>query len=186
MVEVKYRIIEDIDELKTLDRDSFDRWGEIEGFFMIRFNDKFYCNTTYHENELRPGEEGFDLITIWFDHFLQAVKLLEKHDYVAVRDIETPDVFIEFKKLDKSDYIYAGAIFVHSKNTLDIRDAVVTTSLPYQGYEFINEKIAYKDLKEEILKKSFQYIKELEQINQELIFSRRIQRLTAKINQIRD
>ncbi|MBA4603217.1 hypothetical protein [Thermoactinomyces mirandus] len=59
MVEVKYRIIEDLDELKTLDRDSFDEWGEVEGFFMIRFNDKAYNDAIYHENDLRPGEEGF-------------------------------------------------------------------------------------------------------------------------------
>ncbi len=66
MVEIKYRIIEDFDELKTLDRYQFDDWGEIEGFFMIRFNDKAYNDETYHENELRLGEEGWELINVWF------------------------------------------------------------------------------------------------------------------------
>lgn len=182
MVEIKYRIIEDLDELKALDRNSFDRWGEIEGFFMIRFNDKTYCNTTYHENELRPGEEGFDLITIWFDHLLQAVKLLEQHDYVAVKDIETPEVFIEFKRLNNTAQIYTGVIFAPSKNVLGIRNAVVINQLPYYKYEFVNEKITYGELKEEVLKKYKQYIQELEKINPELILAGRIQRLITKMN----
>ncbi|QCV56454.1 hypothetical protein [Thermoactinomyces vulgaris] len=171
MVEIKYRIIEDFDELKTLDRYQFDDWGEIEGFFMIRFNDKAYNDETYHENELRPGEEGWDLITIWFCHLLKAVQLLEGHDYVAVSDIDALEVFIEFKREKQTNHLYAGAIFVPSEKLSDIRETVVTKPLPYYKYEFVNEKITYEELKEEAINKCQQYVQEWEHINPELILA---------------
>ena len=62
MVEIKYRIIEDLDELKAFDRYRFDDWRN-RG---IRLNDKAYNDETYHENELRLGEEGWELINVWF------------------------------------------------------------------------------------------------------------------------
>lgn len=185
MVEIKYRIIEDLDELKILDRYSFDDWGEIEGFFMIRFNDKGHNDLYYHENELRPGEEGFDLITVWFYHLLKAVLLLEEHDYVAVSDIDALEVFIEFKREKQTNHLYAGAIFVPSEKRSDIRETVVTKPLPYYEYKFINEKITYEALKEEVLNKCQQYVEELERINPELIWANRIQRLIHKMNEIK-
>jgi hypothetical protein len=185
VVEIKYRIIEDFDELKTLDRYQFDDWGEIEGFFMIRFNDKAYNDETYHENELRPGEEGWDLITIWFCHLLKAVQLLEGHDYVAVSDIDALEVFIEFKREKQTNHLYAGAIFVPSEKLSDIRETVVTKPLPYYKYEFINEKITYEELKEEAINKCQQYVQELEHINPELILANRIQRLIHKLNEVK-
>ncbi|MBA4603218.1 hypothetical protein H2C83_12995 [Thermoactinomyces sp. AMNI-1] len=124
------------------------------------------------------------MITVWFNHLLKAVKLLEKHDYVAVNDIETLEIFIEFKRKDKTDDIYAGAITVPPEKASNIHEAVVITSLPYYKYRFINEKITYQELKAELLKKCKQYIQELEKINPELILAGRIQRLITKMSQL--
>lgn len=84
--------------------------------------------------------------------------------------------------MDNTAQIYIGVIFVPSKNALSIRYSVILTQLPYYKYEFVNEKITYGELKEEVLKKCKQYIQELEKINPELILAGRIQRLITKMN----
>lgn len=179
MFQIKYRIIEDMKILKQWDGSTFDKEGDLEGFFQLQFNDKNYGY--YHDRELRDGETGFDLITHWFEMLIKVYLALETSKYVALSDIESFNTWLEFKRI--SSQILEVSIIECDKN--DIAEAIVTNHFDDYTYsDWKNIQITLEDFQEEILHKSNLYIDDIRSINSKLLESKRILNLKSLIDRI--
>jgi hypothetical protein len=56
----------------------------------------------YHDRELAQGEQGFDIISTWFDNLLEVCLLVETTEYVALKDIESFNTWLEFLPIEKN------------------------------------------------------------------------------------
>jgi len=96
MIDFKHRIIIDHDEWKSLTKEELEKEGSIEGFFQICVNSKTYGY--YHDKVLQNGEEGFDLISTWYENLLKGVHLLYDKTHIAIKDIETEKMWISLAR----------------------------------------------------------------------------------------
>ena len=96
MFELLYRITDKREYLETLNEKSFDEGGDIEGFFAINVNGNYYGHC--HYSPLVDDEHGWHLISEWFINFVLVYQNLNRTNYVALNDIESFNMWIEFKK----------------------------------------------------------------------------------------
>jgi len=69
MLKINFRITHDYELIKTASKEEFDKEGDLEGFFKMDFNG--YSYGYYHNNPLKDGEEGWELIPQWLESLLQ-------------------------------------------------------------------------------------------------------------------
>lgn len=83
MFKVNYRMIDEIDELKSMDFNFFDTdYGHISGFIEIQFGQqKEGCYN--HENPLQEGEVGGEWVDYWLDGLLDVANSLSITKYAA-------------------------------------------------------------------------------------------------------
>lgn len=94
MIEIKYRIIIDETYWRALTVEQIDCEGGIEGFFQLNLQSESYGYC--HQEPLRDGEEGFDLISTWLDQLLEVCLLSHETKYVAIKDIESYNTWLQF------------------------------------------------------------------------------------------
>jgi hypothetical protein len=172
MFRINYQITNKTEELKSLSKEELDRCY-IEGNIEITVNDKKYGY--YKKEPLEPEEEGFDLLTDWFDELVNALlKLKQKHEYVALYVIDTYATWIEFKRLNDK-HVSIGIIKYKAPYGTDL---VITTE-PHTATpsNWVNEVITYDELQSEILLKMNQYINELTTINKSFATSKALLQL---------
>ena len=106
MFKIKFRIVDDIQLLSTIQTKIFDdEYDQILGFFQISFG-AHQEGVYYHENQLKEDEEGSELLDYWFDKILLVAILLDSEsDYVAFKEIETVNRWIDFTKRDNNVFI---------------------------------------------------------------------------------
>jgi hypothetical protein len=94
---IKTRITNDIEELKTMTSDYFDKeWNNIGGFIEIDIGGhKEGCY--FHEKPLQDGELGGELVNWWIELFLNCAIQIQKTNYVAFHEPETTHRWLEFK-----------------------------------------------------------------------------------------
>lgn len=180
MFQIKYRIVDNIDMLKEWSKNIFDNEGDLEGFFQMNFNGKHYGY--YHKKDIKVGEQGFYLITHWFEMLIKVYLAFEISAYVALSDIESFSTWIEFKRIDKDTL--EVSIIECEKNEVD--PIVIKQFDKYTYSDWKNAKIKLKDFKDEIVKKSNLYIEELRRINSKLLESKRISNLKLLLDQINE
>jgi len=178
MFEIKFRITQDVKELKSWSAEQFDLEGDLEGFFALNFNGNWYGY--YHENELKEGEEGFDLITRWFEDLLKGYLKLEESDYVIISDIESYNTWLEFIRSDKG-----LKVSVMQNENKSGYDSVVTTIFENRTYSGLKDiTIAIAEFKTELIGKAKSYIKKVGEINPKFLTSKRISNLAVLIKKV--
>jgi hypothetical protein len=175
-----YRITEDVKYIKSLDKDTFDKESDFEGFFELDFNGNIYGY--YHENPLGDDEKGWALITNWFTSLLRAYLKLESSGYAAVSDIESYNTWIEFKV--HSQKLIASIIEAEKADGM-----LEILTEPFEDYiygEWRNISIKLMNFKNELVEKASRYLDEVAIINQKLLESRRIQNLYELILEVKN
>ncbi|MEL7568772.1 MAG: hypothetical protein AAGU27_28435 [Dehalobacterium sp.] len=179
MFEIKYRITYDINEIKNWNAEKCYFEGDFEGFFALNFNGNWYGY--YHENVLREGEEGFELISRWFEDLLRAFINLKNSNYVAVSDIESYNTWFEFRKVNTE--LKVSVIETKDKSGYDsIEENLFEDSLPT---DWGSSVVSFEEFGKELLLKAESYIKEVEEINSALVYGKRISQLIALVEKAR-
>jgi hypothetical protein len=179
MFKINYQITDNSEELKSLSQKELDRCY-IEGNIEITVNDKKYGY--YKKEPLAPGEEGFDLLTDWFEELIEVlIKLKQNHKYVALYAIDTYATWVEFRRLDDKS-LSVGII----KFKAPYGTALVITEAPNTATisDWANEIITYDELQNEILLKVNQYINELGSINKSFIYGKALTQLKSLADSI--
>lgn len=180
MFRIMYRITEDVQYMKSLDKGTFDNESDFEGFFALDISGNLYGH--YHENPLGKDEKGWALITNWFTSLLRAYLELEELGYAAINDIESYNTWIEFKVCSKA--LIASIIEAEKEDGMQ---EVHTKPFKVYNYgEWSNISISLEDFKNELVEKSSQYLCEIANINKKLLESRRIQNLNELIQEVKN
>lgn len=129
-----------------------------EGYFQFEID-----NETYGIFITEEIDDFSVSVYWWFYYFLEAVWILKTERYVLISDIEKPNIWIELKK-EKN-------VVVISKVSADKPEgsgAIETKKVPNLTYQYWNEKrVAYEDLKKEVIDKTKLYVEELKVLNNE-------------------
>lgn len=181
MFKIKFRIVDDFQMLSSVTTERFDdEYDQILGFFQICFG-THQEGSYYHENPLMSDEEGGELLDYWFDEILQIVILLDSEsDYVAFKQIETVNRWIDFKK-QGNDILINVAIDDSCQNN----NLVITEKYQFSYIGPLDFVLSYKELKEQILEASERFLIELNQINPNLSSTKICKSLKQKINIIK-
>ncbi len=180
MFKIKYRIVDEIDELKSIHYEFFDKdWNQVAGFIEINFGtQKEGCY--YHENPLGEYEAGGELLDYWFRKLLDTVNNLYLTKYVAFQELETTNRWLEFKLIDNNVLINTA---IDSKK---INDKLFITE-PFNGFDYvtpINFSVEFIEFKTEIVSTVSRFIAELENLNHELLKTKMVRELLQKINNL--
>ncbi len=175
MFEIKYRII--IDEIywKTMNLEQIEKEGGIEGFFQINLHSVDYGY--YHNRELAEGEEGFDIISTWLSNLLEVCLLIDDTKYVAIKDTESYNTWLEFISTDNDLLVTV----VQSDSF--ISEYVITKPIENRVYpEWRDVKVNREKFIEEVVNKTENFITNLSQINPLLSMSQRIVQLQSLLD----
>ena len=181
MFKIKFRIVDDIQLLSTIQTKIFDdEYDQILGFFQISFG-AHQEGVYYHENQLKEDEEGSELLDYWFDKILLVAILLDSEsDYVAFKEIETVNRWIDFTKRDNNVVINVAVDDICQNNNL-----IITEKYQFSHIEPLNYVMPYQDLKCQILEVSEKFLTELNQINPNLCKTKICKALQQKIDIIK-
>lgn len=178
MFKIKFRIVDNIDEIKLIDANTFDdEYNDIEGFFQICIGQQ-QVGSYYHENPLYEDEIGGEYIGYWFNQLLDTVNYLtEGMEYVAFKDLETINRWIEFTKVNDIIEIRIAIDSEMKNKKLLITDI-------YNGFHYVNNckvKISFSELKREIMKEVDRFFYQLKVLNANLLKTKMYYTLLSKI-----
>lgn len=164
MFKIKFRIVDNFQLLSSVPAKVFDdEFDQILGFFQICFG-AHQVGSYYHENQLVEDEEGDELLDYWFDKLLQVIILLEsKSDYVALKEIESMNLWVDFTK-NGVDVLINVAVDDSCQNN----NLITTERYQFSYINPINFSFPYEDFKDQVLKTTERFLKELNQINPSL------------------
>lgn len=150
MFELKYKIFNNCDTEE----------GELigkDGYFEITVDNEIYG--IFIPEEI---DEFSVYIYWWFTYFLEALELLENHNYVLISDIEKPKIWIEIKKISNEMISFSKVNADKPEGTY----AVEVKKMPNLSYPYWKNKIVvFENFKHEVLMKAEQYVNELTQLN---------------------
>ena len=180
MFEIKFRIVDDFKALRTITEEEFDKeYNMILGYIQVYFGEHEEGGMFYHENPLRDGEEGDELIDSWFYLMLEVVNLLDKgYDYVAMPEIEFMDRWIEFRK-SKDDVIINVGIGKGQENKL-----LITEKGRLSYVDPVDFTIEYDKFRMEVYEKASRFLMELKEINPRLLNTKRARLLMEELEQM--
>lgn len=175
---INIRIVEDLEILKTMDISDFDKeYNQIEGFFQICMGShKEGCY--YHEDELKDGEIGSELLNYWLNRLLDVVNCFSNgEEYVAFHELETMNRWLEFKASE-------GEIQIRTAidSSMKIKDLLITT--PYCDFDYIESwkyQIEFSKLRNEIVKSVNIFLHQLEVLNPDLLKTKMALELIHKV-----
>ena len=181
MFKISFRVVDDIQLLSSIPTKMFDdEYDQILGFFQITFGGH-QEGSYYHENQLKEDEEGSELLDYWFDKILQVVILLaSESDYVAFKEIETVNRWIDFTR--RGDNIFINvAVDDNCRNN----NLIITEKYQFSYIEPLNYVVPYQEVKCQILEVSEKFLTELNQINPNLCKTKICKALQQKIDIIK-
>lgn len=151
MFSLKYKIFNDLED--ELEANEF--YGEF-GYFQLLVGNNEYG--FYLDKEV----EAFSVsIYWWMRYFVEATLKLSTEDTVYVSDIETPEIWIELKKIDE-DVISISKI---EANKLDGSSAVASESQIENKRIKWKEEVKFSEYKSEIIKTCEKYLDDLIHLN---------------------
>ncbi len=161
MFELDYRIV----------HTGYDDFVGQHGFFQIKCN-----NYIYGEMYPKEIEEIMDKVSIydWFERLAKVIKNLMIKDYVALSDVESYNTWIVFQKRNETVIIS----IVKAKKEQGSHDIEFFLRNPEVG-GWMNQTIDFEQLKQEVIEKGRDYIKNILLTNKE-------NTLIDKINQAFD
>lgn len=180
MFKINYRITTKNEMLQNLSLKEINEGAHIEGYFELVVNKKRYGYCKH--GVLFPEEGGMDLLTTWFEGFLNLLVELKKgKKCVVISDIDSFDTWLRFEQL-KNDCIDISIIKAEKKENMG---QIVTIPLKNVLYgNWSHEVIPHNEMQKEILNKSNQYLREIENINNTLSNGDRFRCLKELIEKI--
>ncbi|MFS0837396.1 hypothetical protein [Paenibacillus sp. 1P03SA] len=177
MFEIKYRIIIDESYWKTMNLEQIEKEGGIESFFQLNLHSVEYGY--YHDRELAEGEEGFDIISTWLSNLLEVCLLIDDMKYVAIKDTESYNTWLEFISADND--LLVSVI----QSDSFISEYVITKPLSNRVYpEWRDIKVKREEFIEEVINNTKKFISDLAQINPFIILSQRIVQLESMLDKV--
>ncbi len=177
MFKVNYRIVDDIDELKSMTVDFFDtEYGHVSGFIEVCFGEqKEGCY--YHENPIQEGEVGGEYIDYWLNDILDVANTLPLTKYAAFYELDTINKWMEFK-INGDKIIINVAVDEEMKtNNLFIKE-------PYKGFKYIEPLdfcVNMESFDSEIRNTIKRFLEELNEINPQLLKTKMSMELSSKL-----
>lgn len=178
MFRINYVITDDLEDIKQLDAETFDLDGDLDGYFELNFNNNLYGYCNYELAE--KGIEGNELITSWFERLLLVYLSLQKSNYVLLNDIESYNTWIQFNLFDM-DKLSVSIIEHEKPSGTGYVETVKFQTASFPDWQ--NIVIDLMEYKEEVISKTLQYIKEIEELNSKLLHSNRIKRLNGLLDE---
>lgn len=174
MFEIKYRIVDDFEDLKNATCDEFNNdFTDIFGFFLVDYNGNL--EGYYHSNILRKDEVGQDMLVSWFELFMSVLENLNNSDYVAFREMGTLDVWYEFQRQDNEIHVN------RAQGVIDNDYMIFEHRKDFVYPKWRDVKILFNEFSQEVLKKANDFIANIETINSQLLETDTIKRLIQKI-----
>jgi hypothetical protein len=163
MFSINYRLVLDGQRDRLINGSRTQLEDEVlGGFFEVVCNEKKYG--LFSAEPLWEGETGQFIIDVWIRQLLKATVHLETASYCAVLDIETQAKWLEIKRdgeflvISLAHCEFGGHQFVEYR------------PLPNPLYpDWKNERVLFAQFKDEVRKKSKTLLRELEEINPELL-----------------
>lgn len=179
MFKINFRIVDDFKELKDMDISLFDsEWQHITGFFQICFGDQKEGGY-FHENALGNDEIGGELLDYWFACLLDTVSDLESiTDYVAFKEIETINRWLEFRRV--SDEVIINIAIDTGKCSQLL---LVENNEKFIYVEPRDFKISFGELKNQIVETAQKFLDELRNLNPKLSNTKMALEVFEKIDQ---
>lgn len=177
MFDIYFRIVDDLEYLGNVNAKQFDVDGaDIEGFFALNFDGNI--EGYYHDNKLNKFEVGHELITLWFDLLIEVIMILEeKSRYVALKEIESIDSWLEFTLND-------DVLKVSFANYSEENYGAFIITVKNDGFKYPTWKeatISFSEFKEKVKVKTNQYLGEIERINPALLNTKIIAKLSRQV-----
>lgn len=181
MFKIKYRIVDDFEELKMITGNEFDQErDQITGYFQWHFGT--YQEGYYCENSLEEGEVGDELLEYWFESFLKVVILLKTgFDHVAFHEIEFADRWLAFEKT--GDKV---TINIVEDQKHESKSQLVTEHRYFVLLEALNDIVLFKDFENEVFDNAKKFIDEVALLNLELKKTDMYSRIKTKIERIEE
>lgn len=183
MLKINYRIVDDLDVLREISKESFDLdYNCINGFFRFLAGEQCYGDF-YHENPLQEGEMGMELLDLWLEILLEAMVELSDKNYIA---FQVPDVAYLWLELKRQEDI----VLINSYTDRNIQD----NWTPTFRIEPMNEitpnyesayQVDYKKLSDLVIKVAEKFVKELQELNVELEKTEMVERLLQGLENIK-
>lgn len=170
MFEIKYEIFDDdILELRAIDLQTFNKeYNQIFGCFTIIVNGIEYLSYPSPEMRLETKRIYSELILTHFDFLIDVYYQLQKNNYAALKYIENHCTWLEF--------IQEGNELVVSQLNLEIHEGPLIRTdrelfINAIKEEIINETIQWGDFEKELISKTKEFIKTLQELNKKIITS---------------
>ena len=164
MFELDYRIV----------HSEYDDFVGQHGFFQIKCNGYIY-------GEMYPKEieEVMDKVSLydWFERLAKVIKNLMAKDYVALSDVESYNTWIVFQKSNDD----VAISIAKAKKEVGSHDIEFFLRAPEAG-EWMNQTISFEQLKQEVIEKGKEYIKDILLTNKENILFDKIKKKFDEIS----
>jgi hypothetical protein len=164
MFKIRFRITSGIDELKTMTSDYFDKeWNDVGGFVEITIGR--HKEGYYHENPLQDGEVGGEWVGWWLSFFQRCANHIQKTKYVAFREPETYNRWLEFKLID-------DIIVINVAQDIEERNKELFIYKAYDGFTYVEPmdfEVGIDDFLLEIYAAKKMFLDKLRVINPELL-----------------
>lgn len=139
-------------DYRIINNEYDDFWGE-NGFFQLTCNGFLYGEMYPSElNDIMDQEALFD----WFERLIRVIENLNKKNYIVLSDVETYNTWLEFKR-EGEDLVIS---IVKAQKVIGSQDIEYHLENIQPG-EWINQKVKFREFKEEILRKSKEYIEKV-------------------------
>jgi hypothetical protein len=187
MFKINYRILERLDELKSIELMNINERNNIYGFMHLVFNKSevgLMVETSQLSDEEAIEKEVFlynDLLCTWFEDLLEVLKNIN-NNYVVLHEIDVPDRYLEFIKENNTLKIrYLELNESMQKLIVGENNRLKDVQISQINWE---EEISIDQFKKEVICKSKEFIKEVLEINSKFENNWRITEIQNLINEI--
>lgn len=177
MFKINFRIVDNFEELKIIKPALFDNEGRfITGFFELCFGEqKEGCY--YHENPLREGETGGEILDLWLNYLLDVVNCLSTiKRYAAFCEPETVNRWLEFKRIDEKVIINVA---INNK-----RDNKRFISDFFNGFTYVEPLdfcMEFYELKSKVIDSANRFLDQVKELNPKLLKTKMALRILKKL-----
>ena len=142
MFQIRYRIVDDLSELKELSEEAIKSYFGIGGYVEILFCEEQYG--FYYDGALWEDDCGNEDVDYWMEKLLQVVLcLIDGATYAAFSLIETYDTCLEFRKYGNRISInsascegkFSQTLFIFGKNQYSLPEDVVNHTVSFQEFQ---------------------------------------------------
>ncbi|CAM5795901.1 hypothetical protein [Brevibacillus borstelensis] len=176
MFTVKFKAVDDFDQLKRLSAKEFDEsFRDIEGIIELNFNEYKYG---YFFEDCPFGEER---LVRWFKDLLAIAIKAQESNYVAYKIPEHPSIWLEFK-VKEDEFLVSIVDDIQRDSILDL-----FINQPYKEFQYIdwsNVSISKEVFKKEIVNQGEKLIHFIEVLNPQILKSNSINELLVLMNKV--